>query len=353
MLDGVLKSLIIILNTTPDSTRARKSMMDSASKEILVVVLNWNDLPNTIKCIDSIYSQEGAKFDVLLVDNNSTQFVAEDLLERFPSLNIIKLNQNRGVAGGRNVGLALAIDENYEYVMFFDNDAVAHKNMLAELIKVIREGRGIGIVGPKIYRNDALEVIWRAGCSSWRKMYLFSFFSIIKRIYHLAGRPLPLQFDFSRGDGYKDIGQYEKIMKIDFQIGCAQMLRTEAVRQVGLLDERFTPYGSEDIDYCARTQKAGWQIVYVPMAKCWHAVNSKPNRNPERIFHNLKNLIILARKHLDSKISTLFFLFDFILIHYPLVFLDNLVADRKAAYSTLKVLRWHFMDIKKNGYKIS
>jgi GT2 family glycosyltransferase len=121
------------------------------------------------------------------------------------------------------------------------------------------------------------------------------------------------------------------------------------IEHIGILDERFSPYGSEDIDFCERAKKAGWKIKYVPKAKCWHSVTSKPPINPERTYHNLKNLIILARKHLNKNYMVIYFLYDFIFIHLPLLLIDSLMKNKACTISIMKALVWHIQDIKSNG----
>ncbi len=324
--------------------------MNNVNDSIIAVILNWNDIELTQKCLESLIFQKDISFDILLIDNNSNDFFAQNLTQNFPNLEIITLPENKGVAGGRNEGLRYATKNNYKYILFLDNDAFAHSNMVKELKIVIDKNKNTGIVGPKIYRGNDKNVIWRAGCLAWRSVYLFSWFSIIKKFYQLRRIPIPLSFDIIRGDGHKDIGQFEREIDIDFQIGCAQLVNLDLVREIGGFDERFSPYGSEDIDFCERAKMANWRIKYAPKAICWHNIMAQPVANPLRTFHNLKNIILLARKHLTKKRMLFHFLPDFIIIHLPLIFIDNAIKSIDCAKAVINAIKWHLKDIKSHGF---
>lgn len=317
--------------------------------KILAVILNWNQLDYTTRCLDSLYAQEGIEFDTLLVDNNSCCFSPEKLKGVYADLGIIELSENKGVAGGRNEGLKFALKHRYDYVLFLDNDAYADKKMIHELIISFYQGESIGIAGPKIYRDGEKNVVWRAGCLSWRATYLYSFFSILKKIFNFLNKPIPPEWDVSRGDGHLDIGQFDEGRDIDFQIGCAQMIKVDLARTIGMLDERFSPYGSEDIDYCERTKAAGWTIRYAPKAVCWHTIESGPSADPKRTFYNLKHLLLLARKHLGKKEMFFCFLPDFFLLHLPLVFADSILKGKACSSAVVRAINWHLMNIEKEG----
>lgn len=315
----------------------------------LAIILNWNKLDLTIRCIESLRAQKKSTCDILVVDNHSARNPEKAIKKRYPGVKYIRTKINLGVAGGRNIGLAYAIKKNYSYILLFDNDAHAHNHMLYHLVNCMQKNEDCGIAGPKIYRDGEKNVVWRAGCLSWRANYLYSYYSIIKRTYNLLKIPIPLKLDVSRGDGHIDIGQFDEGRDIDFQIGCAQMLKVDLVRKIGLLDERFSPYGSEDIDYCERAKAAGWKIRYAPKAVCWHTIGTGPAANPERTFNNLKNIILLARKHLDKKSMFCLFIPDFFAIHLPLLFMDSVIKNSACTMSIYKALRWHAEHIKTKG----
>ena len=318
--------------------------------QVLVVVLNWNELDYTRRCIKSLFAQHGASFDVLVVDNGSEEDPTVALRNEFPGISVLRNSKNLGVAGGRNIGIRYALQYGYEYVLLIDHDAYADSKMLSNLIDAANRNPDTAILGPKIYLDNSDRIIWRAGCTSWKWTYLHAGNEIIQRICRSAGKFSPPLFDTTRGAGQKDIGQFDFEQEMSFLIGCTQLIRTEAFRQIGLLDEEFFPYGSEDIDFCARIKRAGWKIRYIPKAQCWHQVHSSSNDVYSRTFYNTKNILLLARKNLTSGYFWLLFFPDFVFLSIPLIMLENLIAKRPQKQKALfDAIVWNIYDIRRRG----
>ena len=322
--------------------------------QVLVVVLNWNELDYTRRCIASLFAQQEASFDILVVDNNSEKNPTLALKNEFPGISVLRNIKNLGVAGGRNIGIRYALQYGYEYVLLIDHDAYADSKMLSNLIAAANRNPDTGILGPKIYLDNSSDrVIWRAGCTSWKWTYLHAGNEIIQRICRSAGKFPPPLFDTTRGADQKDIGQFDFDQEMSFLIGCTQLIRTEAFRQIGLLDEEFFPYGSEDIDFCARVKRAGWKIRYVPKAQCWHRVDSNLNDDYSRTFYNAKNILLLARKNLTLSYFWLLFIPDFVFLSIPLIMLENLIKKRHQRQKALfDAILWNIHDIRKRGILI-
>jgi GT2 family glycosyltransferase len=318
--------------------------------QVLVVVLNWNELDYTRCCLKSLFAQQGVSYDVLVVDNDSEEDPTLALKREFPGISVLRNTKNLGVAGGRNIGIRYALQCGYEYVLLIDHDAYADSKMLSNLVAAANKNPDTGILGPKIFLDNSDRVIWRAGCTSWKWTYLHAGNEIIQRICRSAGKFPPPLFDTTRGAGQKDIGQFDFEQEVCFLIGCTQLIRAEVFRQIGLLDERFFPYGSEDIDFCARIKRAGWKIRYVPKAQCWHRVDSNLNDDYNRTFYNAKNILLLARKNLTSAYFWLLFIPDFAFLSIPLIMLENLIKKRPQRQKALfDAIVWNINDIRKRG----
>jgi GT2 family glycosyltransferase len=223
--------------------------------------------------------------------------------------------------------------------------------MVENLYRAAENFSDTALFGPKIYNYDKPNEIWRAGCTSWKWSYLHSGFRIINRFCSLLGK-VPLKpLDTIRGEGHSDKGQYDQIQNITFQIGCAQLIRVSAFEEVGLLDLDFSPYGSEDIDFCARLSKAGWKIKYIPNAICWHRSESNFVDNYYRNFINTRNILLLARKNLDPIYFAFLFLPDFVFFTMPLIIFEGLFFRQKDRLKgVLAGITWNLRDIKKRGF---
>jgi GT2 family glycosyltransferase len=319
--------------------------------KILTIVLDYNDYEkNTEKCLQSLRTQINVMHDILIVDNHSHDDPGEKIAQKFPDIKCIRNDKNLGVAGGRNVGIRYALNHHYDYVFLFDNDALAEPDMLAHLLTATESNPGCGIFGPKIYREDAPEIIWRAGCTSWKWTYLHALHIISKRIFRWAGRPLPKILDTDRGANQVDRGQFDNEEDVDFQIGCAQLIRTEVFHDIGLLDEDFSPYGSEDIDFCARARRSGWRIRYVPQATCRHRAGGSFQDEYERTYYNARHLMLLARKNLSLAYFWLLYLPDFIFLTLPLMMAESILQKKSRRRRALvDAVLWNLYDMKKRG----
>lgn len=325
----------------------------SNSKEfssILIVVLNWNELELTLRCIRSLIAQEKINPDILIVDNNSDVDPSERIVSEFPNIKVIRNKENYGVAGGRNTGIQFAIENKYKYILLFDNDAYADSRMLMNLLSAAKLNPDAGILGPKILIDGKTNVIWRAGCTSWKWTYLHAGFEILNRVFQIINKPLPPFLDTKRGENQPDKGQYDEECDTAFQIGCAQFIRIDVFLKAGLLDEEFSPYGAEDIEFCARSAQAGFRILYVPRAICWHRIGSSFSEPYNRTYYNSRHLILLARKRLSCFYFWCLFVPDFILLTVPLILLQSFIRkEPKRRKALIDAMRWNFKDIKKRG----
>lgn len=249
-------------------------------KLVSVVLVTRNRAKEVLKAITSIYQQNYQPKEVILVDNASLDNTSEIIKKKYPKIKILISKVNRGAAGGRNLGLASAKGE---FVLFMDDDALADKCMISELIKVIEQDSRIGIVQPKIYDLDRKHILQGIGHG----------------INLLTGRV------FGIGVGEKDLGQYDKVTDIPM-VGCAWMVRRKVFNKIGNYDEEFfIPY--EDSDFSLRARKAFFRVCFVSKALIWHSSHDNsdiPARlrwlgitTSERAYRVSRNKIIFMKKH--------------------------------------------------------
>ena len=124
-------------------------------------------------------------------------------------------------------------------------------------------------------------------------------------------------------------------------------------REIGLLDMDFCPYGSEDIDFCARLKKRGWKIKYIPDAICWHRSESSFSDSYNRSFYNMRNILLLARKHLNPFYFSFVFVPDFVFLTLPLIIIEGLLKrQKKRLKGVIRAIQWNIQDAKKRGLSI-
>ena len=180
-----------------------------------------------------------------------------------------------GFAGGNNVGINKALNDNADYVLLINNDTVVKPDFLKILVSKMRFDKDIGIVAPQINYYDNPDKIWSAGGK-------------IKKIRSSG---------FARGDIYeKDISANDRF--VDFVSGCCMLIKKEVFQKVGLFDEKFFLY-VEDTDFCYRVRKAGYKIFVVSSSKIFHKIHKSTQNELQTIplYYTTRNRLYLAKKN--------------------------------------------------------
>jgi GT2 family glycosyltransferase len=219
--------------------------------QVAVIVVNWNGGQKTLDCLASLRQMDYPGFDVLVVDNSSTDGSMEAIRESFPEVSLIETGANLGFTGGNNVGMRHALDRGADYVLLLNHDTEVATDLLTCLVDAVETDPEVGIAGPLIYYYDQPGTIWSAGgaVDRWR------------------GQTRMIGLD------ELDSGQYGSAAReVDFVSGCALLARRSVLEQVGLLDERFFAY-YEEVEWCLRARRAGFRTINVPGAKVRHKIS--------------------------------------------------------------------------------
>ncbi len=208
-----------------------------------IIIPAWNGKEYIDDCLNSLLAQDYPDFEVIVVDNGSSDATPDLVAEHFPTVTVIRNERNLGFAGGVNVGLRAARGEVF---VLFNQDAVAEPGWLAALVSGLLAAPDIGIAGSKILDIDGKTIQHAGG-------------------YLTMPQALPSHF----GIGQAETGQYDQSKDVDFVTGAAFAVRREVLQSIGFLDESFYFY-FEDVDYCYRARAAGFRIVYLPDAVLRH-----------------------------------------------------------------------------------
>ena len=198
---------------------------------VVCVVLNWNGWRDTIPCLESLYAQDYAGLQVVVVENASSDDSVERIRGAFPEVELVQTGVNRGFAAGCNVGIRVALERAAEFVWLLNNDTVAPPDTLTKLLAA-GLGERTGMVGTVLrYAHNPAEVqAWGGG-------------------------------SIARWSGYGTHFHAPEEMGADsFLTFASVLLRRELLEEVGLLDEGFFMY-FEDSDLCFRARKAGWGLA--------------------------------------------------------------------------------------------
>jgi GT2 family glycosyltransferase len=250
--------------------------------KVVIIILNWNGLKVTTDCIRSVKETCYSNFEVLLVDNGSTDGSSEILKETFPEIHYLQNLANLGYAEGNNRGIQLAFrDYVADCVVLLNNDTVVDSGWLQPLVDVVQKHPDVGAVGSKIYYYDKPTTIWCTGGSfgSWR------------------GVPNQLRHN------ELDANHHEEPFEVDYASGCSMLITSNAYDEVGFLDADYFLY-FEETDWCARAKRKGYKIFIAPRSSVWHKVgySAGGEDSPSHIYYMVRNnYAFLARNTFGVK----------------------------------------------------
>ena len=207
-----------------------------------IVVVNYNGGSKLLECVDSVF-RFTSDFELILVDNASSDNSIEPIAHKFPQTVIVKNSENLGVAAANNVGFGIAKGR---WIVMLNPDTKVTQNWLENLVNCALLSDHVGITTPKLLHMDG-KTINSTG-------HIFNF---------------RMGFARDRGSGEIDQGQYDIPQEIASCCFACVAIKREVVNKVGLLDEKMFMY-YEDVDYSVRARVAGWKLMYCPGSLVFH-----------------------------------------------------------------------------------
>lgn len=213
-----------------------------------IVLVNYNGEKFQNECIRTLKNQTYKNYEIIVVDNNSSDNSVKNLKEEFPDVTLIETGENAGVAKGNNIGIKYALKNDCEYVLLLNNDTEVDKNLIKYLVKEANEST---LVTCKMYYYKPGNMIWCSGGKiNWDKATTTHF-----------------------GDGEIDQGQYNENQYVEYTPTCCLLIHRKVFEDVGLMDEKYFMY-YDDTDFCVRVNKKGYKILYNHEAFLFHKVSS-------------------------------------------------------------------------------
>lgn len=252
------------------------------SQAVSVIIVNYNGGAYLSLCVESVL-QSTVDCEVVIVDNASRDDSLV-LVRTDPHITIVRNEHNRGFACANNQVLHLARSD---YILFLNPDCVIKPSTLADMLKVMTNSPNVGMAGCRILNSDGSE---QAGCR--------------RRI------PTPQRI-FSRllNKGEPYLQNHEPLpdtpIKVEAISGAFMLVRKSALAKVGPMDETFFMH-CEDLDWCIRFRKAGFDILFVPNIEITHAKGICSQARPIAVeWHKHKSMVSLYRKHFAFDYSPL------------------------------------------------
>lgn len=302
-------------------------------KKVSVITVNYNQPEVTETLLKSISDHNKyPAIEVIVVDNGSRENHVPAWSLKYPEHIFIRLENNLGFAGGNNEGVKRA---DGEYLFFVNNDTEFTDGLVESLTKLLDEHAEIGMVSPKIRYFDQPRVIQYAGFTQMN--------------YNTARNKCIGEFEEDKGQFDHTSGQ------TGFVHGAAMMVRRSAIEKAGLMFESFFLY-YEEMDWCERIRKAGFEIWVEPRALIFHKESiSVGKKSALKEYFMNRNRILFIRRNAPA-LSRYFFYLYFISVVAPRNLLRYAFEKRyDLARQLLRAIRWnlsHDKDSTDLGYPV-
>ena len=239
--------------------------------QVAVIILSWNTRDLLAECLGAVYASQTPPgfFEVWVVDNASNDGSPDMVRQRFPQARLIANTSNRGFAGANNQALAQLSSP---YALLLNSDAVLPPDALSGLAACLDQHPQAGAAGPMYVNADAS---FQGSFADFPR--LWTELLVIAGLERRLVRP---QFP-SYGPAASQSGRV-----VDWISGACLLVRMETMRQIGLLDEGYFFY-SEEVDWCYRANRAGWQVWYCPSVVVKHYVSQSARQTTEASLRHL------------------------------------------------------------------
>lgn len=245
-------------------------MKVNASKtKVSVIIPNWNGEELLKDCLPSLKKQTFSDFEVVVVDNGSTDGSVRYIKKNFPEIKLVELSQNTGFAPAVNLGIKICVGE---YIILLNNDTKVDKHFIEYLVKAADKHPEVGMVAAKMLNFYNPDIIDSVG-------------DYIDSVGHAN----------NIGMGEKDGSLFNNAGYIFLVTGGGSLIKREVFENVGFLDEYYFAY-MEDVDFGLRAQMQGFKAWFEPKAIVYHkhkATSSKIRPFAEYLqFRNMTATII-------------------------------------------------------------
>jgi len=289
-------------STLPASGLPSGPVASAEEIDLAIVIVNYNGSALLSGCLTSVFASAGDfSYTVCVVDNGSSDDSVAMMRDRFPQAGLIVSETNLGFSAGNNLALRqLGLSDRGpvpnrplpRYILLLNNDTVLPANALADMIQFMDGRPDLGVAGPRVRRPDGtLDLACRRSfptpwVSFCRMTRLSRLFPRSKRFnaYNLSYLP------------------EDAVHPVDSVVGAYMQVRTQAILEVGLLDEAYFMYG-EDLDWAKRIKGAGWDVWYNGEVEITHVkeASSRRSRKARRAFYEA--MWIFYRKHYRANSS--------------------------------------------------
>jgi len=274
--------------------------------QVSIIIVNYNGKNHLEDCLASLEKIDYKNYEIILVDNNSTDKSVEYVKNTYPSITIIKLNRNYGFAEPNNIG---AKNAKGDYLLFLNNDTTVNPNFISAMVNVLEQDPQIAICQSLLLKPNG-----QVDSSG--------------------------DFIDTLGRAYSSKEMVSEVKKILSARGASMMVRKESFWDLGGFDKKFFA-SYEDVDLGWRAWLWGYKIVLVPNSVVYHKGGQTVEKIlPEIRFHGVKNSLVIRLTNFEGILAPSSIIKSFFVILFRQTFGISLVSDREQIFPfpSLKIL---------------
>jgi len=273
---------------------------------VSIIIVNYNGKYHLEKCLASLMKINYKNYEIILVDNNSTDTSVEYVKNTYPAITIIKLNDNYGFAEPNNIG---AKNAKGDLLLFLNNDTEVNPNFINEMVNVLQKDSEIAICQSLLLKPNG-----QVDSSG--------------------------DFIDTLGRTFSSKDKASEVKKILSARGASMMIRKESFWDLGGFDKKFFA-SYEDVDLGWRAWLWGYKIVLVPNSIVYHTGGQTVEKIlPEIRFHGVKNSLVIRLTNFEGTLAPSSIIKTFVVILFRQTFGISLVADREQIFPlpSIKIL---------------
>lgn len=275
--------------------------------DLSVIIVSWNTSDLLLQCLNSLY-ESGSRFsfEVIVVDNGSSDDSVLQVEEHFPAVTVIKNDRNHGFARANNQGLEIGKGR---YFLLLNSDTIVLPGAIDALVQMADCYAELAVLGPKVLNMDGtLQPSWAS---------FPSFFS------ELVGKNFRIR---------KSVPGVSNTYEVDWIMGACMLVRSEVIQDVGKMDEDYFFY-SEETDWCFRIKKKNWRVWYTTNGEIYHLGGGSAKRGTvTQLVRLYQGKLLYFRKHHGELSSTV--------LRYGLALANTLGVIRRVIF-----LNWRKREI--------
>lgn len=311
--------------------------MNDLSKHDLSVIIVSYEIRSLLKdCLKSVFAQtKGILFEVIVVDNNSTDESADMVEKEFPQVKLIRNKENLGFAKANNIAIR---QSDARYVLLLNPDTIILDGALQKMVTFMDEHPDAGAVGPAVLNPDGSiqpSAFNHFTSLKWVSLGGFLFQKIIPK----------LRAFFHNSHFRKEKEKRKGIQEMDWVGGCCMMLNVLLLKKNLFLNDKYF-FNQDDVDLCYRIKKNGRKVYFLPQAEIVHFKGQSSKKEKDVFIHSIQGVYVFFQDHYGRTYALCYrvILFMESILRIAKILLYERLGKTKGDYESLhrwvKTLRW-------------